>query len=466
MAERFDVIVIGAGLGGLLTAAILARRGRRVLVLEREARVGGRLRSYEVEGCVVDAGAYLWPNRHLGPALEAAGATEFVASRIPLAQVLRIFVQGLGGQRFTFPWPGRPLNAELLAAAEAVLGVDADAFGRLGQLWERLAALSDAEVAALRYVPLRQALPRFAPDPRLAGAFRRNVMIFGTYDPDSAAMAECIGLRRRPADAPPAWPECPGANAVGGVRALPLAIARALAASGADVRCGWTVERIVIEHGRASGVIAHGPADVFQSRFAAAAVVSNVPIWAVFRLLPRSLFAPEFGAAADACAAVGGVVAGAFAFAGLPCLRESGEPDEYLGWTRLLTGPDAEFGGGMTWATLHSPHNAPPGTHILQAMRLSPHADLADAGRVAEIQAAFRAMLDEIYLDPAAQLLWSREWSTRDGSEYLIHSAPRPPVEAPGVAGLYFVGETTDVPAVQMDAAALSALRVAELIAP
>jgi hypothetical protein len=32
------------------------------------------------------------------------------------------------------------------------------------------------------------------------------------------------------------------------------------------------------------------------------------------------------------------------------------------------------------------------------------------------------------------------------------------------VTGLYLVGETTDVPAIQMDAAALSALRCAELV--
>ena len=108
MGERsdWDVIVIGAGLGGLLAAAILARRGRRVLVLERETQVGGRLRSYDVDGYVIDAGAYLWPNLHLDRALAAAGASGFRGSHIPPAQVLRVFVQGQGGRRFPFPWPG------------------------------------------------------------------------------------------------------------------------------------------------------------------------------------------------------------------------------------------------------------------------------------------------------------------------------------------------------------------------
>lgn len=41
MSDRYDVIVIGAGHNGLTTAALLAKRGRKVLVLERRDHVGG-----------------------------------------------------------------------------------------------------------------------------------------------------------------------------------------------------------------------------------------------------------------------------------------------------------------------------------------------------------------------------------------------------------------------------------------
>jgi len=45
--QDFDVIVIGAGLGGLSTAAILARKEcRRVLVLEKQPTPGGRMHHY------------------------------------------------------------------------------------------------------------------------------------------------------------------------------------------------------------------------------------------------------------------------------------------------------------------------------------------------------------------------------------------------------------------------------------
>src|SRR5882757_6978374 len=43
----YDVIVIGAGLGGLTAGAILARAGRKVLVIERSNSVGGAASSYK-----------------------------------------------------------------------------------------------------------------------------------------------------------------------------------------------------------------------------------------------------------------------------------------------------------------------------------------------------------------------------------------------------------------------------------
>ncbi len=53
---KYDIIIIGAGLGGLECAYILAREGKRVLVLEQGMQPGGCLQSYRRKGLSFDTG--------------------------------------------------------------------------------------------------------------------------------------------------------------------------------------------------------------------------------------------------------------------------------------------------------------------------------------------------------------------------------------------------------------------------
>ncbi len=55
--KKNDVIIVGAGIGGLTSAVFLARAGKRVLLIEKNDEVGGLVNSFERNGFVFDAGA-------------------------------------------------------------------------------------------------------------------------------------------------------------------------------------------------------------------------------------------------------------------------------------------------------------------------------------------------------------------------------------------------------------------------
>ncbi|MDO4756597.1 MAG: FAD-dependent oxidoreductase [Parabacteroides sp.] len=56
--EKYDVIIIGGGIGGLTCGAMLSKEGLRVCVLEQHSVIGGCLQSFRRNGCVFDTGIH------------------------------------------------------------------------------------------------------------------------------------------------------------------------------------------------------------------------------------------------------------------------------------------------------------------------------------------------------------------------------------------------------------------------
>ena len=58
MVNKFDVVIIGSGLGGLVSAIILAKEGKKVCVLEKNNQYGGNLQTFARDKTIFDTGIH------------------------------------------------------------------------------------------------------------------------------------------------------------------------------------------------------------------------------------------------------------------------------------------------------------------------------------------------------------------------------------------------------------------------
>jgi phytoene dehydrogenase-like protein len=267
--SQWDVIVVGAGHNSLLTAAYAARAGFRVLVLEGAARIGGDTTSEELTlpGFIHDP---------------CATAHNLIQGN-PLMRNNELHLDRYG-LRYLYPDPvftmpfrdGRSITmwrdlehtcAELARFSTA----DAEAYRRLLGDWEQLAPIVTDErehpprppddVAARtqagpmgeeglrirRATALDVIRDRFQNDHiRAFFAWIAFMTLHPLDEPETGLLAFSLVAGRQRFS----WilPE-------GGSIRLPLALAQVIEANGGRVRTGQPVTRIVVESGRATGVV-------------------------------------------------------------------------------------------------------------------------------------------------------------------------------------------------------------------
>ena len=56
--KTYDVVVIGSGLGGLVSALLLAQEGKKVCVLEKNNQYGGNLQTFVRDKTIFDTGVH------------------------------------------------------------------------------------------------------------------------------------------------------------------------------------------------------------------------------------------------------------------------------------------------------------------------------------------------------------------------------------------------------------------------
>ena len=259
-----QVVVIGAGIGGLTAAARLAAQGHSVTVLEQAASVGGKLGTYERDGYVFDTGpSLLTMPQVFSDFFSQTGARLEEVVELDRLEVACTYTFADGS---TLAMPGR--IEEIPGAIEAALGAGT------GEQWE--AFLADArrawdvaEVPFLRSPIDSATIARLAASPANLTAIApwRSLRSFGSKrlrDPRLRAMLDRYATYTGsdPRRAPSALATVPYAEQAfgswyvrGGLRALGAAVLERALEHGVTVRTGVRVAQISQAGGAVIGVV-------------------------------------------------------------------------------------------------------------------------------------------------------------------------------------------------------------------
>ena len=234
--KRYDAIVIGAGIGGLAAALLLAESGRSVVLLEKRNQPGGRIGSSKRDGFTVDFGVHLISRGEKGPLvqlLERCG----VEHGIEFTKVRPI--QTTGGESFKFPHDlkGRVPDADF----EAVVKMVTDVKG-----------MSDEETHAFDGQTLEEFLSTYTTDPFVHACVSQVGFIYcciPEYRLSAGEFARCLKWEAEARSS--GYP-------TGGCVSIMEAYLAGLGRYGVDVRFGVPVDKVLVEDGRAVGVVAGG----------------------------------------------------------------------------------------------------------------------------------------------------------------------------------------------------------------
>jgi 1-hydroxycarotenoid 3,4-desaturase len=264
------VVVVGAGMGGLVSALLLAQRGLQVTLVEAAAAPGGKMRQLAVDGALIDGGPTVFTMRWVFDEIlaQAGSSLEALVGLQPLSVLARHAWRGEN--------PGSPhtldLHADLRASADAIAQFSSPAEARrylsfcaeARRVYERLEApyIRSARPGVLRMVrelgpggltalaglgpfaTLWTRLGHHFRDPRMRQLFGR----YATYCGASPWLAPATLMLIAHVEQSGVW------SVRGGMHALPQALAALARERGASLHFGQGVDRILVRDGRACGV--------------------------------------------------------------------------------------------------------------------------------------------------------------------------------------------------------------------
>jgi len=297
-AMEYDVVVVGAGMGGLSAGAHLAVKGMKVLVLEQNHKVGGCTTSFSRGEFNFDAALHEMaaggPGTSLGKLLEAVG----VDKKIELIRIPELYRTIAPGVDFTYSadydtavkdlsekWPAEKegivaFHKEMDKLHTQMRGLQtffrAGAFKKIGLLM--MAPFRQPKYIRYRNAILDDVLDNYFQDEALKTVISQYWVYYGP--PPSKLWAPIFMLANITYLREGAW------HIKGSSQALSNAYAERIRELGGTVKTGALVTKILVADGKARGVETQD-GETYKARY----VVSNAdPFQTSFKLVGEEKF--------------------------------------------------------------------------------------------------------------------------------------------------------------------------------
>lgn len=271
MAQSYDAIIIGSGIGGGGVGALLSHAGLKVLVLERNKLIGGRCISYDRSGCTMDLGWHFYCLGKVGPLQE-------ILNRVGLPE--------------SIPW--NDLNgtsyiqigkvAKKYSKQSMYEAASEDERDNFKRLFQAVFTITDAELDQLWYVPVEQWVQSFTRDKMANTLIESFVSQYFCVPSSEASATEFIrAFRDVMANRATSYPS-------GGNYSVPVAYIEAIKTFGGVVKTDTAVQKILVENGAAVGVVTEG-----GETFRAPMIISGADLkMTVLELAGEAHFPPEY----------------------------------------------------------------------------------------------------------------------------------------------------------------------------